>query len=82
MTFPPEPACYAAPHASHAQEDPALIYVATIVAPVCALLWLGLQSFERQRQAVQTLTTEKLEANPSDPRHILSVYGEGYKFVG
>lgn len=59
-----------------------LIYVATIVAPVCALLWLGLQSFERQRQAVQTLTTEKLEANPSDPRHILSVYGEGYKFVG
>jgi two-component system alkaline phosphatase synthesis response regulator PhoP len=25
---------------------------------------------------------QKLEANPSDPRHILSVYGEGYKFVG
>jgi DNA-binding response OmpR family regulator len=24
---------------------------------------------------------QKLEANPSDPRHILSVYGEGYKFV-
>lgn len=39
-----------------------LIYVATIVAPVCALLWLGLQSFERQRQAVETLTTEKLNA--------------------
>jgi two-component system alkaline phosphatase synthesis response regulator PhoP len=25
---------------------------------------------------------QKLETNPSDPRHILSVYGEGYKFVG
>ena len=25
---------------------------------------------------------QKLESNPSDPRHILSVYGEGYKFVG
>jgi two-component system alkaline phosphatase synthesis response regulator PhoP len=24
---------------------------------------------------------QKLEPNPSDPRHILSVYGEGYKFV-
>jgi two-component system alkaline phosphatase synthesis response regulator PhoP len=25
---------------------------------------------------------QKLEADPSHPRHILSVYGEGYKFVG
>ena len=25
---------------------------------------------------------QKLEAEPSNPRHILSVYGEGYKFVG
>ena len=25
---------------------------------------------------------QKLESNPSDPRFILSVYGEGYKFVG
>ena len=25
---------------------------------------------------------QKLEENPSDPRFILSVYGEGYKFVG
>jgi two-component system alkaline phosphatase synthesis response regulator PhoP len=25
---------------------------------------------------------QKLEENPSDPRHILSVYGEGYKFLG
>lgn len=24
---------------------------------------------------------QKLEENPSDPRHILSIYGEGYKFV-
>jgi signal transduction histidine kinase len=28
---------------------------------VCLLLWLGLDSFERQRQAVQTLTKEKLD---------------------
>ena len=33
------------------------------------LLWLGLQSFERQRQAVQTLTREKLDADiESDAR--------------
>jgi two-component system alkaline phosphatase synthesis response regulator PhoP len=25
---------------------------------------------------------QKLEIDPSNPRHILSVYGEGYKFVG
>jgi len=25
---------------------------------------------------------QKLEENPGDPRYILSVYGEGYKFVG
>ena len=25
---------------------------------------------------------QKLEENPSEPRHILSIYGEGYKFVG
>jgi DNA-binding response OmpR family regulator len=25
---------------------------------------------------------QKLEADPADPRFILSVYGEGYKFVG
>jgi len=31
------------------------------VAPVCGLLWLGLQSFERQRQALDTLTAEKLD---------------------
>lgn len=24
---------------------------------------------------------QKLEADPADPRHILSIYGEGYKFV-
>jgi signal transduction histidine kinase len=39
-----------------------LIYVGTIVAPVCGLLWLGFQSFERQRQALATLTSEKLSA--------------------
>jgi two-component system alkaline phosphatase synthesis response regulator PhoP len=25
---------------------------------------------------------QKLEENPSEPRYILSIYGEGYKFVG
>jgi signal transduction histidine kinase len=39
-----------------------LIYVITIVAPVCVLLWLGLQSFERQRQALSSLAEEKIEA--------------------
>ena len=39
-----------------------LIYLATIVAPACGLLWLGLQSFERQRQALRSLTAEKLAA--------------------
>ena len=39
-----------------------LIYVGTIVAPLCGLLWLGFQSFERQRQSLATLTTEKFSA--------------------
>jgi signal transduction histidine kinase len=39
-----------------------LIYVVTIVTPVCVLLWLGIQSFERQRQALANLAAEKLEA--------------------
>src|SRR5262245_16691696 len=38
------------------------IYVGTIVLPVGVLLWLGLQSFERQRQSLLTLTAEKLAA--------------------
>ncbi|MBZ5636982.1 MAG: HAMP domain-containing histidine kinase [Acidobacteriia bacterium] len=39
-----------------------LIYFAAIVAPACGLVWLGIQSFERQRQALATLTAEKLAA--------------------
>ena len=31
-----------------------LIYIATIVAPIEAFVWLGLQSFERQRQALRS----------------------------
>jgi hypothetical protein len=31
-----------------------LIYVATIVLPAAVLLWLGIQSFERQRHALAT----------------------------
>ena len=37
-----------------------LIYLGTIAAPVCGLLWLGVQSFERQRQSLAALTAEKL----------------------
>src|SRR5437867_8986681 len=37
-----------------------LIYVGTIVAPAAVLMWLGIQSFERQREALVTLTAEKL----------------------
>jgi signal transduction histidine kinase len=36
-----------------------LIYAGTIVAPVWALMWLGIQSMERQQQALTTLTAEK-----------------------
>jgi signal transduction histidine kinase len=39
-----------------------LIYIGTIVAPLFGLLWLGFQSFERQRQALATLTAEKFAA--------------------
>jgi signal transduction histidine kinase len=39
-----------------------LIYVITIVLPAGVLLWLGIQSFERQRRALTTLESEKLTA--------------------
>lgn len=39
-----------------------LIYLVTIVLPVCLLLWLGIRSFDRQREALATLTAEKLSA--------------------
>ena len=38
------------------------IYVGTIVLPVGVLLWLGLQSFELQRQSLARLTAEKLQS--------------------
>ncbi|MEP7365435.1 MAG: ATP-binding protein [Acidobacteriota bacterium] len=44
---------------SHLHRRAFLIYIGTIVAPLCGLLWLGFQSFERQRQALATLTAEK-----------------------
>jgi signal transduction histidine kinase len=37
-----------------------LIYVGTIVVPVAGFLWLGLQSFERQRQVLIERTTQTL----------------------
>ena len=39
-----------------------LIYLLAIGVPVCGLVWLGLQSFERQRQALSALRAEKLAA--------------------
>jgi signal transduction histidine kinase len=39
-----------------------LIYVATIVLPAGVLLWLGIQSFVRQRHALASLTAEKVAA--------------------
>jgi hypothetical protein len=44
-----------------------LIYFGAIVAPVCGLVWLGLESFERQRQSLASLTAEKL-ANAVETR--------------
>lgn len=38
-----------------------VLYLVTVVLPACALVWLGLQSFERQRDALETLRAEKLE---------------------
>lgn len=37
-----------------------LLYVATIVVPTGVLVWLGVQSFERQEQAFQRLHEERL----------------------
>ena len=37
-----------------------LIYVVTVAAPCIVLLWLGVQSFQRQRQALAGLEAEKL----------------------
>jgi signal transduction histidine kinase len=37
-----------------------LIYLLAVVLPVCGLVWLGLRSFERQRQALETLEAEQV----------------------
>src|SRR5581483_6231777 len=37
-----------------------LIYVATMVAPLCDLMWLSVRSFETQRRALASLQAEKL----------------------
>jgi signal transduction histidine kinase len=39
-----------------------LVYLGTIVVPVCALVWLGLQSFERQREALNRLAEDRFRA--------------------
>ena len=68
MTFSRQPACYAAGQRDvvsrlrYFARRSILIYVATVVVPIGALLWLGLQSFERQREALETLRRQTLEA--------------------
>jgi signal transduction histidine kinase len=37
-----------------------VVYIGTIVVPACAFLWLGIQSFDRQRQALETLRADSL----------------------
>ena len=39
-----------------------LIYMVAIVAPSAVLLWLGIQTFERQHQSYVTLASERLSA--------------------
>ncbi len=39
-----------------------LVYLGTIVVPVCALVWLAVQSFERQREALNRLADDRLNA--------------------
>ena len=39
-----------------------LIYCVAIVAPACVVLWLGIQSFERQHEALANLASERLAA--------------------
>jgi signal transduction histidine kinase len=39
-----------------------LIYSIAIVAPACVVLWLGIQSFERQHEALASLAAERLGA--------------------
>ena len=39
-----------------------LVYLVTIVVPVCAFVWLGLQSFERQRSILNRLAQERLQS--------------------
>ena len=60
-----------------------LIYLLTIILPVCVLLWLGLRSYDRQREALATLTADRIAtaieartrevaaAALRDPRHPL-----------
>jgi len=50
-----------------------LIYAGTIVVPACGLLWLGIQSFERQRQALASLTAEKLATELEKRTHAAAV---------
>jgi signal transduction histidine kinase len=39
-----------------------LLYGATIAVPTCVLVWLGLQSFRRQDEAIARLTAERVQA--------------------
>jgi signal transduction histidine kinase len=46
-----------------------LLYAATIVLPTCVLVWLGLQSFERQAEALRRLHDEKVRDEVSRRIH-------------
>ena len=45
------------------------LYLTTIVLPACLLVWLGLQSFERQREALETLRADRLNAEVEARTH-------------
>lgn len=50
----------------HLRARAILIYVGTIVLPVCVLVWLGLQSFNRQSEALRQLELERFRAALDD----------------
>jgi signal transduction histidine kinase len=50
-----------------------LVYAATIVVPTGALVWLGVQSFARQAQALQQLHDERLREEIAKRTHAAAV---------
>ena len=46
------------------------LYIGAIVLPVCGFVWLGVESFERQRQALNTLQAEKMAAELAERERV------------